>query len=361
MKRPIVFVAILVVAAVAGAAAWYSKHKPAAHAEASGNTVFVPVSVREVTISRMVNRVTSYGNLVPQRTVNIVPNEPGQLTKILFKDGQAVETGTPLAVMDNRIAQAQVQSSQAQYDADVLNLKRTESLANRSLDSMRSLEQAQSRAAVSQSDLLINQRKLDQLTLRAPFPGTLGAHNVDEGAYLNTGQTIVRLDDTSQFEIEFRMPASVAPLMKDGMPIHVRLPGKEDEVDSVGKLSFIDPVASTDSRSVLLRALVPNKQGLLRPGLFVHVRLDLDAHDNALVVPVSAVLLELSGSYVFVVDDKNIAKRRLVQTGLSDDMMIEIVTGLKAGEKVVTIGQFRLSDGDAVKIVPEPVPGKAAN
>src|SRR6185312_9338744 len=296
LKRPIVFVAILVVAAVAGGAAWYSKHKPAAHTEASGNTVFVPVSVREVTTQRMVNRVTSYGNLVPQRTVNIVPNESGQLIKLLFKDGQSVETGTPLAVMDNRIAQAQVQSSQAQYDADVLNLKRTESLANRSLDSMRSLEQAQSRAA---------------------FPGTLGAHNVDEGAYLNTGQTIVRLDDTSQFEIEFRMPASVAPLMKDGMPIHVRLPGKEDEVDSVGKLSFIDPVASTDSRSVLLRALVPNKQGVLRPGLFVHVRLDLDAHDNALVVPVSAVLLELSGSYVFVVDDKNIARRRLVQTGLS--------------------------------------------
>jgi membrane fusion protein (multidrug efflux system) len=361
LKRPIVFVGILVIAAVAGGAAWYSKHKPAAHTEASGNTVFVPVSVKEVTTQRMVNRVTSYGNLVPQRTVNIVPNESGQLIKLLFKDGQSVETGTPLAVMDNRIAQAQVQSSQAQYDADVLNLKRTESLANRSLDSMRSLEQAQSRAAVSQSDLLINQRKLDQLTLRAPFPGTLGAHNVDEGAYLNTGQTIVRLDDTSQFEIEFRMPASVAPLMKDGMPIHVRLPGKEDEVDSVGKLSFIDPVASTDSRSVLLRALVPNKQGVLRPGLFVHVRLDLDAHDNALVVPVSAVLLELSGSYVFVVDDKNIARRRLVQTGLSDDMMIEIVTGLKAGEKVVTIGQFRLSDGDAVKIVPEPVPSKAAN
>jgi RND family efflux transporter MFP subunit len=361
LKRPIVFVGILVIAAVAGGAAWYSKHKPAAHTEASGNTVFVPVSVREVTTQRMVNRVTSYGNLVPQRTVNIVPNESGQLIKLLFKDGQSVETGTPLAVMDNRIAQAQVQSSQAQYDADVLNLKRTESLANRSLDSMRSLEQAQSRAAVSQSDLLINQRKLDQLTLRAPFPGTLGAHNVDEGAYLNTGQTIVRLDDTSQFEIEFRMPASVAPLMKDGMPIHVRLPGKEDEVDSVGKLSFIDPVASTDSRSVLLRALVPNKQGVLRPGLFVHVRLDLDAHDNALVVPVSAVLLELSGSYVFVVDEKNIARRRLVQTGLSDDMMIEIVTGLKAGEKVVTIGQFRLSDGDTVKIVPEPVPSKAAN
>lgn len=360
MKRPIVIVAILVIAAAAGGAAWYSKQKPA-HVEAGGNTVFVPVSVKQVSVARMVNRVTSYGNLVPQRTVNIVPNEPGQLIKLLFKDGQTVETGAPLAIMDNRIAQAQVKSSQAQYDADLLNLKRTESLANRSLDSMRSLEQAQSRAAVSQSDLLINQRKLDQLTLRAPFPGTLGAHNIDEGAYLNTGQTIVRLDDTSQFEIEFRMPSQIAPLMKDGMPIHVRLPGKGDEVDSIGKLSFIDPVASTDSRSVLLRALVPNTQRLLRPGLFVHVRLDLDAHDHALVVPVSAVLLELSGSYIFVVDDKNIAKRRLVQTGLDDDKMIEILSGLKEGERVVTVGQFRLSDGDAVKIVPEPQAGQAGN
>lgn len=361
MKRPIVFVAIFVVVAAAGGAVWYSKHKHATPVAGGANTVFVPVSVSEVRVSRMVNRVTSYGNLVPQRTVNIVPNEPGQLLKLLFKDGQTVETGTPLAVMDNRIAQAQVQSSQATYDADMLNLKRTESLANRNLDSMRSLEQAQSRAAVSQSDLMINQRKLDQLTLRAPFGGTLGAHGVDEGAYLNTGQTIVRLDDTSQFDIEFRMPATVAPMMKDGMPIHVRLPGRDDEVDSVGKLSFIDPVVSTDSRSVLLRALVPNTKGMLRPGLFVHVRLDLDAHDNALVVPVSAVLLELSGSYVFVVDDKNVAKRKLVQTGLSDDKMIEIVSGLKAGEKIVTVGQFRLSDGDTVKIVPAPETGQAGN
>lgn len=360
MKRSIVIGAIVVVVAAAGGAVWYSKQKRAAPAPEVVNTVFVPVSVSEVRVNRMVNRVTSYGNLVPQRTVNIVPNEPGQLMKLLFKDGQTVETGTPLAVMDNRIAQAQVQSSQATYDADMLNLKRTESLANRSLDSMRSLEQAQSRAAVSQSDLMINQRKLDQLTLRAPFGGTLGAHAVDEGAYLNTGQTIVRLDDTSQFEIEFRMPATVAPLMKDGMPIHVRLPGRDDELDSVGKLSFIDPVVSTDSRSILLRALVPNK-GVLRSGLFVHVRLDLDAHDDALVVPVSAVLLELGGSYAFVVDAKNIARRRLVQTGLSDDKLIEIVSGLKAGDKVVTVGQFRLSDGDTVKIVPGPETGQAGN
>jgi membrane fusion protein (multidrug efflux system) len=364
LKRPIVFVALLVVVAAAGGAVWYYKHKheAAPAATAAVNVVYVPVSVSEVQVARMVNRVTSFGNLVPQRTVNIVPNEAGQLIKILFKDGQTVETGTALAIMDNRIAQAQVQSSQAQYEADVLNLKRTESLANRSLDSTRNLEQAQSKAAVSQADLLINQRKLDALTLRAPFPGTLGAHNVDEGAYISGSQTIVRLDDTSQFEIEFRMPATIAPMMKDGMHIHVRLPGRgDDEMDSVGKLSFIDPVVSTDSRSVLLRALVPNDKGMLRPGLFVHVRLDLDAHDNALVVPVSAVLLELSGSYVFVVDDKNIAKRRLVETNLSDDKMIEINSGLKKGERVVTVGQFRLSDGDTVKIVPAPDAGQAGN
>jgi membrane fusion protein, multidrug efflux system len=365
LKRPIVFVAILVIVAAAGGAVWYNKHKHDTHEVATTtNIVLVPVSVTEVRTARMVNRITSYGNLVPQRTVNIVPNEPGQMTKLLFKDGASVEAGTPLAQMDDRIAQAQLQSAQAQYNADVLNFKRIESLATRSLDSARNLEQAQSKAAGSQSDLLINQRKLDQLTLRAPFPGVLGPHNVDEGTYLNSGQTIVRLDDISQFEIEFRMPASIAPLMKDGMPIHVRLPGQsEEEADSIGKLSFIDPAISTDSRSVLLRALVPNDRGMFRPGLFVHVRLDLDAHDNALVVPVSAVLLELSGSSVFVVDDHNVARRREVETDLSDDRMIEIVSGLKVGEKVVTVGQFRLSDGDTVKIVPAPAPttGRAGN
>src|SRR4029077_7384175 len=137
------------------------------------------------------------------------------------------------------------------------NLRRTQDLRGQGLDSTYSLEQARSQAAASQADLSINLQKLDQLTLRAPFSGTLGTRRVDEGAFLNGGETIVRLDDTSALQIEFRMPSAVAQQAVEVMPVHVALPAAGN-LPAEGKLSFIDPAVSTDTRSVLLRAVVPN-------------------------------------------------------------------------------------------------------
>lgn len=311
----------------------------------------VPVTTTPVQTAAMADSVTSYGNLVPVRTVDIVPNQPGQVERILFQDGQQVAAGTPLAVMDSRIAEAQVHSSRAQAGANQQNLQRTKSLASQGLDSTYSLEQAQAQAAASQANLQINLQKLDELTLRAPFAGTLGRRAVDAGAFLNAGEKIVRLDDSSQLQIEFRMPGSVTSAAVEGMPVHIELPERTGPVVH-GKLSFIDPAISTDTRSVLLRAVVPNTGGVLRPGLYVRVTLDLTVHPHALVVPTGAVTRELGGAYVFVVDDKNIAHRQPVAVGLSDGSRLELLSGVKAGDRVVTVGQFRLQDGDPVKIIP---------
>lgn len=314
------------------------------------------IAVETVPVSRtsMPDRVVSYGNLVPLRTVNIVPEAPGQIEKILFADGQQVAAGMPLVVMNNRIAEAQVRASRAQAEADRQNLERTQSLAKRGLDSTYSLEQAQSRAAVSAANLAIDQQKLERQTLRAPFAGTLGTRLVDAGAYLNGGEKIVRLDDVSQLQIEFRVPSGVITRVTDGTPVHVTIPVGGKELAIQGTLSFIDPAVSTDTRSVLLRAVVPNPKDRLNPGLFVKVSVDLDVHQNALVVPVAAVMRDLNAAYVYVVDDQRIARRRAIETGLSNDALVEIVSGLQEGERVVTVGQFRLQDGDPVNVVVEP-------
>jgi RND family efflux transporter MFP subunit len=111
---------------------------------------------------------------------------------------------------------------------------------------------------------------------------------------------------------------------------------------------------------VLLRALVPNTGQQLRPGLYVRVSLDLETHPDALVVPIDAIANDLNDSYVFVVDAKNIAHRRPVTRGLTDGRQVELLTGVTAGEQVVTVGQFRLRDGDTVKIVPPQADGKSA-
>jgi membrane fusion protein, multidrug efflux system len=321
------------------------------------------VAVETVPVSRtsMPEHVVSYGNLVALRSVDIVPEAPGQVEKLLFTDGQQVATGTSLVVMNSRIAEAQVQASRAQAEADQQNLRRTQSLTRRGLDSTYSLEQAQSRAAVSAANLAIDQQKLQRQTLRAPFAGTLGTRLVDVGAFLNGGEKIVRLDDVSQLQVEFRVPSGVITRVTDGTPVHVTIPIGGKDLAIEGKLSFIDPAVSTDTRSVLLRAVVPNSGDRLHAGLFVRVSLHLGVHRNALVVPVAAVTRDLDSAYVFIINDKKIAQRQSIQTGLSNDKLVEVVSGLNAGEQVVTVGQFRLQDGDPVDVVTQPEETKGSS
>jgi RND family efflux transporter MFP subunit len=356
-------VAAVIAAAVVGWVA-YKRHAGSSEAIVAPGASTAPtqaVTAVPAQIAKMVDSVTSYGNMVAVRSVNIVPDRPGQVEKILFKDGKEVAAGTPLVVLDSRIAAAQVQASRAKADTDQQNLRRTQELRGQGLDSTYSLEQARSQAAASQADLSINLQKLDQLTLRAPFSGTLGTRLVDEGAFLNGGETIVRLDDTSALQIEFRMPSGVAQQAVEGMPVHVGVPGVGNDIPVEGKLSFIDPAISTDTRSALLRAVVPNAGHNLRPGLFVRVRLDLDVHQNALVVPAEAVGRDLGGAYVFVVDGNNISRKRDVEVGLSDGTSVELTSGVKAGELVVTVGLFRLRDGDPVKIVADSTRAKGSS
>ena len=311
------------------------------------------VSATRVRTAPMVDRIESYGDLVPLRSVNIVPDGRAQVTALLFEDGSEVESGKSLVVLDDRVARAQLLASRAQAAADQQNLDRIQSLASQGINSRYALEQAQSRAAASRSELQIRERWLDQLTLAAPFAGRLGSHRVDVGAFVNGGDTIVRLDDVSELKVEFRMPSSVALQATNGMPVQLRVPNAGD-VSFAGKLSFIDPTVSTDTRSVLLRAVVPNTERRLRPGMFVRVAFTVAVHPKALIVPVEAVMRELNTAYVFAVDDKGIARQTTVTLGLSDDASIEVVSGVHEGEQVVTVGQFKLRDGDRIKIIPEP-------
>lgn len=353
----------MILAVALGAGLLYEHHSAGRNSGPAGTPAAmaaVAVEIVPVRHAAMADSVTSYGNLVARRSVNIVPEGPGQVEKILFADGQQVAAGTPLVVINNRIAAAQVQASRAQAAADVQNLRRTQSLQQQGLDSTYSLEQAQSRAAVSQANLMIDQQKLQSFTLRAPFAGTLGTRAVDVGAFLNGGEKIVRLDDTSELQIEFRMPSSVILRVAEGIPVHVTIPGGGKPIAVVGKLSFIDPAVSTDTRSVLLRAIVPNPGHRRHPGLFVRVSLDLTVHRHALVVPAEAVTSDIGGAYVYVVDN-GIARRRVIETGLRNDRLVEVTSGLEAGDRVVTVGQFRLQDGDPVKIVATGAPANGSS
>lgn len=359
VKRAVIVVLVLV---LIGAAGFAYKHRideaPVAQAAA---VAVQSVSTEVVSVMPMVESVASYGNLVSARSVNIVPQSPGVVREILFTDGQKIAAGTPLVLMDSSIAQAQLQSARAQAETDMQNLRRTQSLSRQGLESTYSTEQAVSRAASSQANVQVNERRLAELTLRAPFAGTLDSSRIDVGAFVNSGDTIVRLEDTSELQVEFRMASSVALQVSAGLPVHIRVPGADGDRMVDGRISFIDPTISTDTRSVLLRAVAHNNKGEVRPGLYVRVSVDLRTHPEALVVPVAAVGNDLNASYVFVVDDKNIAHQRIVTVGLTDGDRVEVLDGVKLGERVVTVGLFRLRDGDQVAVVPATTLAKSAS
>jgi membrane fusion protein, multidrug efflux system len=357
--KPSVIIVLVLIAAV-GAGLVYRYRADQAPAAQAAVVAMQSVSTAPVRVEPMVASLASYGNLVSARSVNIAPQTSGVVRKILFQDGQKVAAGADLVVMDSSIALAQLQSVRAQAETDLQNLRRTQSLSKQGLESTYSTEQAVSRAASSQATVQVNERRLDDLTLRAPFAGTLNSSRIDVGAFVTTGDTIVRLEDTSELEVEFRLPSSVALQITAGMPVHIQVPGQDsDRLD--GHLSFIDPAISTDTRSVLLRAVVHNAHDQVRPGLYVRVSVDLLTHPAALVVPLAAIGSDLNASFVFVVDDKNIAHQRTVTVGLRDGDRVELLDGVKAGEQVVSVGLFRLRDGDQVAVVPETAPAKNAS
>ncbi len=146
------------------------------------------------------------------------------------------------------------------------------------------------------------------------------------------------------------MPGAVALHVHQDMPVRIEMPDGGGSL--VGRLSFVDPSISTDTRSVLLRAELPSPGPEVRPGFYVRVSLVIGERPHALVVPADAIIPDLADSYVFVVDGHNVARRRRVTLGLSDADKVELRSGVTAEEPVVTVGQFNLRDGDKVKIVP---------
>lgn len=354
MKR--LLVALLLLALGGGGYAYYAKMKDAQPAATTTPAAAaIPVQTAPAGTATVTDTLPAYGSLRPRLQVTITAPQAGPLRRILFADGATVAAGTPLASLDDSVAQAQVNSARARLQTDQQNLRRVTDLARRGLDSTQSVEQAQSTVAASQATLQVNERQLELTTLHAPFAGALGTRFVDEGAMLNTGDRIVTIEDRSRLFVEIRVAGRYLPRLRAGMPVELDVPDIQEHLGQ-GALTFVDTSVSMDTRSVLLRAEIDNPEDRLTPGLFVRVTLQLGTRPDAVVVPEDALVQELVGSFVYVVED-GVARRRAVTLGTRQPGTVEVRTGLKAGERIVTVGAFRLRDGDRVQEQPAPTGG----
>lgn len=315
--------------------------------------------------------VDSFGNLYPLNDVNIQSQVTGEIISANFVEGQEVKVGDLLFMIDPSPFRADLVKAEASLAQDIadLNLKkstleRNEKLLASELISQQEYDKvkadyisAQEKTKLDKADIELAKINLNYCSITSPINGLTGKRQVDPGNIVqgNAGPTLVNIKTIDPLYIDFTVPEVELSRVREAnskgrLEVQITVPGDTRNI-YLGQLSLINNTVDNTTGTVLLRAIVDNKERKLWPGEFVKVRLILGVVDKAVVVPSEAVQMGQNGNFVFIIDQDSKADLRLVTTGQEEENLMVIEKGVQAGEKVVTTGQLGLSAGVRVQEV----------
>jgi membrane fusion protein (multidrug efflux system) len=346
-------IGIVLIAAVAGAGAWYFLGNRAAGPLAAVNGAapsLITVEAGPVKLSTVRRQIEAVGSLRSNESVIMRPEISGRITEILFDEGQRVQKGMPLLRLDAAIARAQVEQAKASLVLSKANHERAEDLYRRGAGTQRARDEAVAKLRADEASLSLAQATLDKATLVAPFDGIIGLRKVSVGDYVNPGQDLVNLENIEQLKVDFRVPEIYSMQLKVGQTVQVRLDAIPNSAYE-GTVYAIDPAYDPNGRAIILRARLPNRDGLLRSGMFARVTLLVEERDQAIVVPETALVPIGQDQFIYrVVDGKAVLTK--IKIGQRRRGQVEIVEGLERDSVIVTEGAVKLRDGAAVRTVP---------
>jgi membrane fusion protein (multidrug efflux system) len=362
-------VAIVGVVAAAGAGYWFGTNRspPSGMVPASstagatekgpgkggggapgGGPAAVAVEATKVVTMPMPQTITAVGSLRSDESVTLRPETAGRISEITFQEGQRVARGAPLVKLDPAIPRAEVEQARANLTLAKAKFDRAVDLAKRSFISGQAKDEAENNLKVAQAALNLAEAKLARTDIRAPFSGIIGLRSVSVGDYVKEGADLVNLEAIDPLKIDFRVPERFLSQVQVGQSLQVTLDAVPDKVYD-GKVIAVNPLVDAAGRSVVIRAQVRNQDTALRPGMFTRVRLITRDQADAMVVPEQALMPQGTDQYVYKVVDGKVVRAR-VETGQRRDGKVEVVSGLAAGDTVVTAGHLKIRDGVAVRI-----------
>ena len=312
-----------------------------------GNAEPLVVNVIQLKKEALNNQLQVSGTILPNESVDIKPEISGLVTKINFKEGQYVAKGTPLLYLNDNELQAQYQRLQYTQKLVQTQESRQKQLLAREAISQEEYDIVLNQYNTALSDIKLVQAQLEKTVIRAPFNGRLGLRQVSEGAVINASNIIVSIVNIDPIKLEFSIPERYAGLVTEGSSIYFSSESSTEEVE--GKVYAFEPQIDAATRTIKLRAQSPNKSGKYLPGMFVKIRFVLDVKEDALLVPAEAVIPELSGYKVFVVGADGNAEQRMIEIGTRTDTQVQVISGLKEGELVLTTGVMQVRQGMPVK------------
>ena len=331
----------------------------------------VPVTVTTVEEKTVPVQLTAIGNVEAYSTVAVKSRVTGELKKVHFQEGQDVIRGALLFTIDSDPFEADLKKAQANLAKNIALTKKAEEDLRRYADLVKKeyISQEQYDQSVTNLEALKAQIKADQAavetarlqvsycSIQAPISGRTGALLVNQGNQVKANddtKNLVIINQVQPVYVTFSLPEQALSEIKKysaGGKLKIKaLLSKEEEQPEEGLLTFIDNTVDKTTGTIRLRGTFPNQGKRLWPGQFVNLVLGLTSQSNTLVVPSQAIQTGMDGQYVFVIKPDLKAENRPVNSGRSLDGHTVIEKGLKAGEMMVTDGQFQLVPGTKVQI-----------
>lgn len=341
---------IIILIALAGGGYYWYRHVDGTATQTGSAAPMgfaTPVEAAMVKQQALVRSIVAVGSLLANELVILRPEFEGKVVAIHFEEGQRVGKDDLLVTLDDSIYKAELNQANARLKLSQANIKRINSLRKKGLSNEQEEDQAISELGVNRASVELARTRLNKMTIRAPFDGTIGLRSISEGDYLSTGHDIVTLINSNPIKLEFRIPEIYLSEVAIGQTVDVRVDAFRSETFT-GEVYAISPLVDVGGRSFMVRAKISNDDNRLVPGLFAQVELVLERKDDALLIPEAALMPAGDKHYVYRIGDGK-AMRTEVSLGMRQGDFVEVLSGLEPGAQVITAGQMKIMDGSSVQ------------
>jgi len=309
----------------------------------------IPVTVAQAEITELRNALTLVGTIMAGSDVNIVTEAGGRILKLYANPGQFKSAGSVIAEIDSELRRASVMNAQAAYDKAKIDYERMEKMFKEGVMNAMQMDQARYGFQAAEAQLIMSKRQLRDTKVTTPISGIINAKMVDQGATVGMNAVIANIVDISSLKVKVNVSEKDAFALKTGDKVLITTdvyPG----IEFPGSVMSIAPKADEAHTYPIEIRMSNSKEHPLKAGMFGKVSFTTIEKSDALIIPRSALIGSIKNPKVFVVQDGK-AELREVQTGADAGTKLEILSGLQAGESIITNGQNNLRPGSKVTII----------
>ena len=341
------FLQFLVIASLLPFAACKSGDKDAAAKGASGKPKMVAADAYVAHPQAFSNTYTASGSLLPNEEVAVHPEMSGRVTGLFFKEGNVVRKGQLLVQLYDADLRAQLQRLQAQRKLQSATENRQRELLGIGGISKQDYETTQAQTKYVDADIAAAEAALSKMRIVAPFDGTIGLRSISVGAVVSPTTTVATLQQINPLKMDFSIPDQYRSFIRLGSSVQFSVDGIQDTLS--GSVSAVEPGADAMTRTIRIRAVVPNGKGQLTSGAFAHVIIPFTSSANAILIPSQCIIPTTRDKKVAVVRDGKAALVTVLIGNRTADK-VEVTQGVQSGDTILVTALMQVKPGMDIKV-----------